>query len=290
MSYEQLERQRLEQELAQERAEGQAQRSALRVQLRRLQSELDAARVDTLPHDWPTVKQIWIEGDMHKERHRRAGLALRDAQTLVEVLQDQVHAALTDVKNMHAVVAELERQHVEQVVLRAVCAAVYGHPEFLRCAFLLDVDQMSVQPLTWQHMEQRRLAGAEKRSAVVVAESLQHQLASAQAAWQDAEKERLEVSPLVREQLHGADARCGAPPNQNANAGADGGSLGASPRGAPQNSGGEGDDRQLAGQSEGVFGGFLSVRDPVPALPSVRPAHKRTCSGCKCDRENKTLG
>ena len=51
MSYEQLERQRLDEELAQERAEGQAQRSALRVQLRRLQSELDAARVDSLPHD-----------------------------------------------------------------------------------------------------------------------------------------------------------------------------------------------------------------------------------------------
>ena len=51
VSYEQLERQRLEEELAQERAEGQAHRSALRVQLRRLQSELDAARVDSLPHD-----------------------------------------------------------------------------------------------------------------------------------------------------------------------------------------------------------------------------------------------
>ena len=139
MSYEQLERQRLEEELAQERAEGQAQRSALRVQLRRLQSELDAARVDSLPHDWPTVKQIWIEGDMHKERQRRAGLALRDAQTLVEVLQDQVHAALTDAKNMHAEVAELERQHVEQVVLRAVHCATSWHITSIRRASLLCV-------------------------------------------------------------------------------------------------------------------------------------------------------
>ena len=141
MSYEQLERQRLEEELAQERAEGQAQRSALRVQLRRLQSELDAARVDSLPHDWPTVKQIWIEGDMHKERQRRAGLALRDAQTLVEVLQDQVHAALTDAKNMHAEVAELERQHVEQVVLWAVYCAAYSHTHYIHQTRVLAVCQ-----------------------------------------------------------------------------------------------------------------------------------------------------
>ena len=141
MSYEQLERQRLEEELAQERAEGQAQRSALRVQLRRLQSELDAARVDSLPHDWPTVKQIWIEGDMHKERNRRAGLALRDAQTLVEVLQDQVHAALTDAKNMHAEVAELERQHVEQVVLWAVYCAAYSHTHYIHQTRVLAVCQ-----------------------------------------------------------------------------------------------------------------------------------------------------
>ena len=141
MSYEQLERQRLEEELAQERAEGQAQRSALRVQLRRLQSELDAARVDSLPHDWPTVKQIWIEGDMHKERQRRAGLALRDAQTLVEVLQDQVHAALTDAKKMHAVVAELERQHVEQVVLWAVYCAAYWHTHYMHQTCILAVCQ-----------------------------------------------------------------------------------------------------------------------------------------------------
>ena len=141
MSYEQLERQRLEEELAQERAEGQAQQSALRVQLRRLQSELDAARVDSLPHDWPTVKQIWIEGDMHKERQRRAGLALRDAQTLVEVLQDQVHAALTDAKKMHAVVAELERQHVEQVVLWAVYCAAYSHTHYIHQTRVLAVCQ-----------------------------------------------------------------------------------------------------------------------------------------------------
>ena len=44
---------------------------------------------------------------------------------------------------------------------------------------------------------EERLTGAEKRSAAVVAESLLHQLASAQAAWQDAEKERPEVSPLT---------------------------------------------------------------------------------------------
>jgi hypothetical protein len=87
VGFEKTARQRVQNDLEQEKEEGHAQRVALREQIRKLQKELDQARDEKLPHDWPTVRRIWLEGAIFKQEHHRSGRALRAAQTHVEVLQ-----------------------------------------------------------------------------------------------------------------------------------------------------------------------------------------------------------
>jgi predicted nucleic acid-binding Zn-ribbon protein len=113
LGYEKAARERVESDLEHEKSEGQSQRTALREQLRRLESELDQARGHELPHDWPTVKRIWLEGTMFKQSDQRSRRALRAAQSMIEVLQDQLSSVLTEVSAMHRHVAALEQQHMQ---------------------------------------------------------------------------------------------------------------------------------------------------------------------------------
>lgn len=87
VGFEKTARQRVQSDLEQEKQEGHAQRVALREQMRKLQKEMEQAREEELPHDWPTVKRVWLEVAFFKQEHHRSSRALRAAQTHVEVLQ-----------------------------------------------------------------------------------------------------------------------------------------------------------------------------------------------------------
>lgn len=161
MGYEQGARQRVEKDLQHEKSVGLSERTALRQQLQNLQNVLDQARGEELPHDWPTVKRIWLEGTMLKQQDQRSRRALRSAQSMIEVLTGQLSAIRDEVASMHGHLATLEQQYFK-----------------------------------------RKQAHAEaQRASDQVCESMRHQLASAQAAWKDAERERLEAEQRCAEAL-----------------------------------------------------------------------------------------
>ena len=148
----------IQDELQKERAESQAQRSALRQQLRLLQNQLEEARQEDLPSEWATVKKWRWEASVCEQGLNRARRALRASQTLGELLLEQL------------------------CVLQEAVSKL----------------QTDIQAANSLHSVNIRAYREAKGNAAVQIDSLQHQLASAQEAWQDAEKERIE-----------AEQRCG---------------------------------------------------------------------------------